>query len=530
MSQHLITNEILLQDSKNMKMSLSFGEANTSNVYKYAIMNFKATMPGAAESKLTMWTDKDIFNMSCLKLTHRDGMIWSQYQQGPESGMNADMVDGYQGYQLKNALGANNFLQAFQVPAVSTVPGRRYVKVLTLKPSRIGNPIDFKTDGTAPYDIIQALENQTAREQFTQEVLNNPRGSQAFTSTNALQKRVLNATFRGNITYLTLDKMESVDLHIGLFEDPLSRATDNSKIEPMFYISSHGSEVPYMADFNGTPRPPLTYPSKFPAPSNTTKSYNEVFSSFKLIAGPTTTQTIDGTTIYTHTFELYAAVDKKAELQINPYASAQCIVHEYQPPVALSTLSTNWVIEPKNINDLRYAENTHRHYDYEKAVDDIHNTELPKKVDKVDNTRQGNKVIVSGTTKEITEHDVNTNELGTLLNARSNIQAQIDTKQNKIMESGQTNRVLIADNNNTITQSTISTTELSNLSNSKSNIQEQIDGQEGRFVKKSGDTMVGDLAVAAAIYTNALHITNRELIITNSLPANASAGTVIIVV
>lgn len=530
-TNHIITNEVMLQDSKNMKLSFSFGEANTSSVYKYAMLNFKTTMPGSAESKITVWSDKDIFNFSTLQLKHRDGFVWTSYQQGPDSGMNSDMIDGYHGYQLKNALGANNFMHAFQASTASVVGNRKYVKLLTFKPSRIGNPTDFKTNGSVPYeDINAALENQLAREQFTQEILNNPKGVQSFTTTNSLKYRILNAMFRGTVSFLNSGKMESVDIHVGLFEDPLSRKTDNSSVEEMFFISNHGTNLPYLSDFNGTPKPPVGYVTKFPQPSNTTKSYQLDISTFKLIAGPTTVQTIDGINIYTHHFELYMAVDKKTELHINPYCSAQCIIHEYQPPVDLSTLSTDRVAHPRNINDLRYSDIEHRHYDYEKVIDDIHNIELPKKVDKTDSSREGSRVIVSNASKTLEESTITTTELSYLSGTTSNVQSQINSKVSTTDNARAGSRVMVVNNLKTIVESGITTTELDRLQGVSANVQTQINDIDNKLVKKAGDTMTGDLNIQATLNASTLKQSGRELRIVTSLPSSAPDGTVVFVV
>lgn len=245
-SSTVLTNELTLHDFKGVKISITYGDANLENGYSYSSINYRAN-----DEMLTMNIDRDIFNFSTTEITLRNKKIWNEFNQGPESGMNSDMLDGLHALDFKDRLGTHHFNHA--VAASS----KKFVKIATFTPRRVGTPPGYNSEGTYPYSgifadqVIASLANNDKITNFiedTPDYLDYTKASiDAFDHTRMMSNGVYNGVFRGTITMLKNKLPTTFDIHIGLFEDPKNKNNDAwTSLKKFFYISLHDNNIPFL--------------------------------------------------------------------------------------------------------------------------------------------------------------------------------------------------------------------------------------------------------------------------------------------
>ena len=256
----VITNELQLHDYRNAyKMSLTFGEANYEDGYSYLKINVKAN-----DQKVDFLTDKPILNFNVDDITINDKKVWTEVNHGPNSGLNADLLDGLQGEDFKDRLGWYHFNHAFHV-----IGGPKYVKIATFTPRLVGDPPNFSETGEKPYrglfepnEIIVQKKHDDLIKAFIDDTPNNlssmtNRIANGFSTLDMVSDGVYNSCFRGTVTYLkNSSKTSTLDLHIGIFNDAENKTPTNgwSDTNKFFYISLHDADVPYLQEYDNKQR------------------------------------------------------------------------------------------------------------------------------------------------------------------------------------------------------------------------------------------------------------------------------------
>lgn len=286
----VITNELKLTNNRmpDCKMSIGFGKYDIDGQlggYPYLNLRFEAT-----DTKSDFIIDRHLLNFVCSgdtsganpALTFNDYKIWNETNDGPNSGLNADLLDGRHATEFKDRYGYHHFLH--QVNKANTNAKKNWVKISTFTTRRIGTrqDLDYKASGRPAYggifqysgngvhgvssdDVVipggsiqavsQALATMDIREQFK---LNTPEfideyDPDVFHTTNLLTEGVYNGTLRGSVTLLKNDNPTTFDFHVGLFEDPLS-TTDTKEdsgwtdVKKYFYVSLHDETLPFLTD------------------------------------------------------------------------------------------------------------------------------------------------------------------------------------------------------------------------------------------------------------------------------------------
>lgn len=554
----ITTNEIKLFDFKGAKASLTFGDADINDGYSYLRLNFRAN-----DYKFDFWQDKPILNFIAEEaITFNDKKIWHEDNDGPMSGLNADMLDGLHASEFKDRNGHHHFGHAF-------MPGgeKKFVKIATFTPRRVGNAPDFNTNGTVPFqgvftdNIVKRMEARAKFEAFKEDTPERlgPIGINGFEHTDMASEGVYNATLRASISLLRKGDAsappwkgaETVDVHVGIFEDPTNEDTDGwSCTSKYFYISCHERNVPFLKE-NDDPnhdylvggnvkpidndfrpntveaivedrtkpmlrasvsdpkydhihsRPPVNYddyatppdPSKndynaqkFPPVIDPGFGYQKHLEGFRLYHVQSLVDTLDGVQVVSHKFELYMAVDTKMEVHVQPYMSSSCLFYNYQKPLGESELPQGQYLRPYSIYDNRYAHVEHRHRNYEEKIEQI-DSEIEEIWDVFD------KYVCLDQGSANANKVLMTNSSGKVVAVTDNIERHQDDRRKK-------ERVLVTNKEGCIAESNITTRELAQLEKVRSNIQEQIDeiGVElekmpdgDAFVKKTGDSMTGHL-------------------------------------
>ncbi|HFL2401674.1 TPA: hypothetical protein ACG3PH_000214 [Clostridioides difficile] len=245
-SATLLTNELKLHDFKGVKLSVTFGDADLNDGYSYAKMNFRAS-----DIKFDWWIDKPRLNIITSELTLNDKKVWSELNQGPNSGLNADCLDGYHAVDFKDRLGYNHFKHA------AMVSNKRYIKIATFTPRRVGNAPDFSTDGKLPYQgifansIVAKMKNEDYIDEFvksTSDYIDYTKPNIGkFDHTDMMTEGIYNSLFRGSITLLKGNNPTTMDIHIGLFEDPTNKNKDGwTCTNKFFYVSLHDEKLPFI--------------------------------------------------------------------------------------------------------------------------------------------------------------------------------------------------------------------------------------------------------------------------------------------
>lgn len=553
-SQTILTNELKLHDYKGTKLSITFGEADINDGYSYARVNYKAS-----EEKIDFSIDKPTLNFISDRLTLNDNSVWNMAQQGPNTGMNSDMVDGLHAYDLKDRLGSHHYIHMLNTSS------KKFVKIATLTPRKVGEPNDFRTDGKNPYSGI--FGNLALRDKIGEFEANTPidlsnAKNITFQSTDMITEGIYNSCLRGTVTILNGNIPSTVDFHIGLFSDPLEESTDGWELKKCFYISTHDINIPlvnegvvavqdlesslekvntmieamsendiepYHIVTGGTTtattvtdaheRPAInrddyttpvdaskdyTPPSPFAAVEVDGESYGKEFQTFRLYFIGSTTETIDGIKVITHKYDLYMAIESKSEFHITPYMSSSAVLYNFEKPITEGELPTTKFIRPKSIYDDRYAYKKHRHFDYEDKI-----TNLIGEVDTIWNTFDSYVQMEQGI--DNAKKVLMTDNGGSVFATTDNFERHNDT-------SRKGSKVLVSTTLKCIGESSITTGELAQLEGIHGNVQEQIhdiierlaslkDDLEdlisaivipdvSNFLNKTGDTMTGNLKMA----------------------------------
>lgn len=552
-SQTLLTNELKLHDYKGVKLSVTFGEADINDGYSYARINFKAS-----ETKIDFSIDKPILNFIADGLTLNDNPVWNMAQQGPNTGMNSDMVDGLHAYDLKDRLGSHHYIHMMNTSS------KKFVKIATLVPRRIGTSSDFRADGKNPYTGI--FGNLALRDKIGEFKANTPydletANNTTFQSTDMVTEGTYNGCLRGSVTILKNTTPSTIDFHIGLFSDPLEDSKDGwASVKKFFYVSVHDKNIPFInngteaamveslekidamidklsenegimpihevpggsvsnpnvsdahdrpgIDKGGYVTPPdaskdYTPPAPFPPIENEGESYDEFLEIFRLYYIGTTTERIDGVEVVTHKYDLYMAIDSKTEFHITPYMSSSSFLYNFEKPITEGELPTTKFLRAKSIYDDRYAYKKHRHADYETKI-----TGLISEVDSIWDTFDSYVQVAQGTpnAKKVLMTDNN----GSVFPANDNFERHSDS-------SRRGSRVMVTTSSKCVGESEVTVNELSQLQGIHHNIQDQIHDLMTRladlrqdlinkieaihipdvsnFVYRTGDTMTGDLTI-----------------------------------
>lgn len=255
------TNKVKFHDNNGTLMGITFGNADQDGERCFLELNFKAN-----ESKSDFIINKHILNFVCSdktgntpELKFNDYKIWNQTNDGPNSGLNADLLDGRHATEFKDRYGYHHFIH--QVNKTNPDSKKNWVRVATFTTRKIGQrmDLDFKADGKPAYGGIfqysgngvngvdksdirfvvpggnipavnQALSSMDAREQFKLNTPNylNEYDPDIFHSSNILTEGVYNGTLRGCVTLLKNNNPTTFDFHVGLFEDPLCTSDTGS--------------------------------------------------------------------------------------------------------------------------------------------------------------------------------------------------------------------------------------------------------------------------------------------------------------
>lgn len=553
----LTGNELKLHDFKGTKMSLTFGDTDINDGYSYLRANIRAN-----DTKCDFWQDKPIFNfIADEEITFNDKKIWHENNDGPMSGLNADMLDGLHASEFKDRNGHHHFGHAF-------LPGgaKKFVKIASFTPRRVGVPQDFNTNGTNPFqgkfaeNIAKRMEARAKFNAFVEDTPERlgPIGVNGFEHTDMFTEGVYNATLRASVSILRKgdssgppwNGSETVDIHVGIFEDPTNEDTNGwTCTSKYFYVSSHERNLPFIKDpdhpshdyltggnvspqnksgekivrkepninmglrASVTPpneshehsRPEVDY-SDYATPPDPSKddyisqkfppiippgfSYQQPLEAFRLHYIDSDIETIDGIQVVTHKFDLYMAVDTKTEVHVQPYMSSSCLFYNYQKPISESELPPGQFLRPSSVYDNRYSHVEHRHANYEKKIED-----MDSEIEEIWSIFDDYVVVDQGTANA--NKVIMTNATGKVVAVKDNMERHQDDRRTGT-------RVLVTDKDRCISESDITTKELAQLDNVRANIQDQLDelGDElggldipdgDLFVKKSGDTMTGRL-------------------------------------
>ncbi|WP_238918170.1 hypothetical protein [Clostridium sp. YIM B02555] len=317
----VLTNNLLLRDSfddSGALMAIKFGGDIQESDGEDAnfTLRFKAT---AAQGNFAI--DRHLLNFVCTAddsgavpaITFNDYKIWNETNDGPNSGLNADLLDGRHATEFKDRYGYHHFLHQVNKDP-KTTDEKNWVKIATFTTRRImGNrsDLDYTHEGKPAYggvfeysgngvfgvdpkDVVvpggnvtipakninslnQALATMDIRDQFK---ANTPPfldeyDPDVFHTTNLLTEGVYNGALRGCVTLLKNDNATTFDFHVGLFEDPLytkdTTMTDAwNGIRKYFYVSLHDETLPFLSE-----KDVYTTPSYEDMDSNLNKGYTK---------------------------------------------------------------------------------------------------------------------------------------------------------------------------------------------------------------------------------------------------------------
>ncbi|AGF59642.1 hypothetical protein B0P06_006083 [Clostridium saccharoperbutylacetonicum] len=317
----VLTNNLLLRDSfdnSGALMAIKFGGDIQESDGEDAnfTLRFKAT-----EAQGNFAIDRHLLNFVCTAddsgavpaITFNDYKIWNETNDGPNSGLNADLLDGRHATEFKDRYGYHHFLHQVNKDP-KTTDEKNWVKIATFTTRRImGNrsDLDYTHEGKPAYggvfeysgngvfgvdpkDVVvpggnvtipakninslnQALATLDIRDQFK---ANTPQfldeyDPDVFHTTNLLTEGVYNGALRGCVTLLKNDNATTFDFHVGLFEDPLytKDTTMNDAwngIRKYFYVSLHDETLPFLSE-----KDVYTTPSYEDMDSNLNKGYTK---------------------------------------------------------------------------------------------------------------------------------------------------------------------------------------------------------------------------------------------------------------
>lgn len=272
----VVTSELRLYDNNLAKMSLTFG--NVEQDGEQAYLNIKYKISGNDDVVNYIIKNMRRFNIvGPEQLTFNDYKVWNETNDGPNSGLNADLLDGRHATEFKDRYGYHHFLHQIKP---STSASKHWVKIATFTTRKIGdNPnLDFNVKGepafggifqysgngvngvssddvVIPGGNIQAVQKAFAveniREQFK---VNTPDkldlyDPDVFHTTSLLTEGTYNGALRGTVNILKNNNPTTFDFHIGLFEDPLCSDEDGwTAVHKHFYISLHDETLPFLTD------------------------------------------------------------------------------------------------------------------------------------------------------------------------------------------------------------------------------------------------------------------------------------------
>ncbi len=297
----VITNNLLLRDSfdnSNALMAIKFGGDIQESDGEDAdfTLRFKAT-----EAQANFAIDRHLLNFVCTSdesgavpaITFNNYKIWNETNDGPNSKLNADLLDGRHATEFKDRYGYHHFLHQVDKDP-KTTDAKNWVKIATFTTRRImGNrtDLDYTHEGKPAYggvfeysgngvfgvdpkDVVipggnvtipagsinslnQALATLDIRDQFK---ANTPPfldeyDPDVFHTTNLLTEGVYNGALRGCVTLLKNDNATTFDFHVGLFEDPTytkDTTIDDAwnGIRKYFYVSLHDETLPFLSEKN----------------------------------------------------------------------------------------------------------------------------------------------------------------------------------------------------------------------------------------------------------------------------------------
>ena len=280
------TNKVKFHDNNGTLMGITFGNADQDGERCFLELNFKAN-----ESKSDFIINKHILNFVCSdktgntpELKFNDYKIWNQTNDGPNSGLNADLLDGRHATEFKDRYGYHHFIH--QVNKANPDSKKNWVRVATFTTRKIGQrmDLDFKADGKPAYGGIfnysgngingvaesdikfvvpggdikavnRALASMDVREQFKADTPSHldEYDPDIFHSSNILTEGVYNGTLRGCVTLLKNNNPTTFDFHVGLFEDPLCTSDTGSDggwtaLKKYFYVSLHDETLPFLTN------------------------------------------------------------------------------------------------------------------------------------------------------------------------------------------------------------------------------------------------------------------------------------------
>lgn len=272
-SNTVLTSEVKLQDRQGAKMSVTFGENDSYGEYCYFNLKFKAT-----ETVANAIFDRDVFNIAGPRsITLNDAKIWHENNDGPNSGLNADMLDGKHATEFKDRYGYHHFLHMFKPP---TEAKKHFVKIATFTTRKVGDAQDFTADGKPPYNgtfmysgngvmgvstedvvvhggnidpntVLTSMAIKDAKEQFKIDtpLMLDDHEPDLFHTTNLMTNGIYNGALRGTVTLLKSKKPTTFDFHIGLFEDPLCTEKDGwNAVDKFFYVSLHDETLNFLSE------------------------------------------------------------------------------------------------------------------------------------------------------------------------------------------------------------------------------------------------------------------------------------------
>lgn len=201
-SETILTNELKLHDHEGRKASITFGDTNINDGYSFLKINYVAD-----DKMCTFYQDKEVFNIVAKKEFLFNGRkIWHEMNDGPSSGMNADMLDGYHATEFKDRYGHHHFAHAF-APKNNE---KQFIKIASFTPRRVGNAPDFNQSGEAPFqgifadNIIKRLNAEKTFEAFIDDTPQKlgPVGFNPYNHTDMASEGVYNATLRASVSLL----------------------------------------------------------------------------------------------------------------------------------------------------------------------------------------------------------------------------------------------------------------------------------------------------------------------------------------
>lgn len=271
-SATVLTNELRLHDWHRAYMAITFGDSDVDGGYGYLNVKYKAN-----EEKMDYILDRSTFNFAGPTiLTLNDYKIWHENNDGPNSGLNADLLDGKHAVEFKDRYGYHHFMHMF-IP--TTTQKKHFVKIASFTTRKIGAAPDFNKQGTPPYsgafeytgngvtgvttnDVVvpggsniyaeEALRALMVKDQVAGFKANTPynldeHDPDLFHTTQMLTNGIYNGTLRGCVSILKSGHPTTFDFHIGLFEDPLCKESDAWKaVNQYFYVSLHDETLPFL--------------------------------------------------------------------------------------------------------------------------------------------------------------------------------------------------------------------------------------------------------------------------------------------